>query len=270
MKNAGYPPARPATYQTMSFGLVPFGRVPIRAGSGRKPAATTVSNIKSLNLDYNNKSWRSYKSMRSFLNAVIFTVGVLGFFTYVCIYVTGLSGGGDGGEATGVSPEAGEKIFWGDGQCHTCHSIGTSGSATRGPNQEGLASRAEERAKATGLSSGLEYIVESIVDPNKFIVEGYDKIMPRVYDPPIMLGREKILAVLSYLQTLGGEPDVDAIMKFKDRIPEASKTKVVPWVPPIEVDPKEGEKIFRYQVVKIEQKQVILTDGIDEFILMLR
>jgi len=182
--------------------------------------------------------------MRSFLNAVIFTVGVLGFFTYVCIYVTGLSGGGDGGEATGVSPEAGEKIFWGDGQCHTCHSIGTSGSATRGPNQEGLASRAEERAKATGLSSGLEYIVESIVDPNKFIVEGYDKIMPRVYDPPIMLGREKILAVLSYLQTLGGEPDVDAIMKFKDRIPEASKTKVVPWVPPIEVDPKEGEKIF--------------------------
>ena len=33
-------------------------------------------------------------------------------------------------------------------------------------------------------------------------------------------------------------------MKFKDRIPEASKTKVVPWVPPIEVDPKEGELIF--------------------------
>lgn len=182
--------------------------------------------------------------MRSFLNAVIFTVAVLGFFTYVCIYVTGLSGGGDGGGATGVSPEAGEKIFWGDGQCHTCHSIGTSGSATRGPNQEGLASRAEERAKATGLSSGLEYIVESIVEPDKFIVDGYDKIMPKVYDPPIMLDREKILAVLTYMQTLGGEADIGAVMKFKDRIPEASKTKVVPWVPPIEVDPKEGELVF--------------------------
>lgn len=182
--------------------------------------------------------------MRSFLNAVIFTVAVLGFFTYVCIYVTGLSGGGDGGGATGVSPEAGEKIFWGDGQCHTCHSIGTSGSATRGPNQEGLASRAEERAKATGLSSGLEYIVESIVEPDKFIVDGYDKIMPKVYDPPIMLDREKILAVLTYMQTLGGETDIGAVMKFKDRIPEASKTKVVPWVPPIEVDPKEGELVF--------------------------
>jgi putative heme-binding domain-containing protein len=182
--------------------------------------------------------------MKSFLNAVIFTVAVLGFFTYVCIYVTGLSGGGDGGGATGVSAEAGEKIFWGDGQCHTCHRIGTSGSATRGPDQEGLASRAEERAKATGMSSGLEYMVESIVSPASFVVEGYDNIMPKVYDPPIMLDREKILAVLTYMQTLGGETDIGAVMKFKDRIPEASKTKVVPWVPPIEVDPKEGELVF--------------------------
>ncbi len=182
--------------------------------------------------------------MRSFLNAVIFSLAVVGFFVFVCIYVTNLSGGMGGGGATGVSPEAGEKIFWGEGQCHTCHSIGTSGSATRGPDQEGLASRAEERAKETGMGSGLEYIVESIVNPSSHIVEGYDDIMPKVYDPPIMLGREKILAVLSYLQTLGGEPDIDAVTKLKEKIPEASKTKVVPWVPPIEVDPKEGELIF--------------------------
>ncbi len=182
--------------------------------------------------------------MRSFLNAVVFTLFVVGFFAYVCMYVTGLSGGGGGGAVTGVNPEAGEKIFWGEGQCHTCHSIGTSGSATRGPNQEGLVSRAEEKAKERGLGSGLEYMVESIVEPDKFVVEGYDKIMPKVYDPPIMLGREKILAVLTYLQTLGGEPDIDAVMKFKDKIPEASKKKVVPWIPPIEVDPKEGELVF--------------------------
>ena len=182
--------------------------------------------------------------MRSFLNAVVFTLFVVGFFAYVCMYVTGLSGGGDGEAVTGVSPEAGEKIFWGEGQCHTCHSIGTSGSATRGPNQEGLVSRAEEKAKERGLSSGLEYMVEAIVDPDKFVAEGYDKIMPKVYDPPIMLGREKILAVLSFLQTLGGEPDIDAVMKFKDKIPEASKKKIIPWVPPIEVEPKEGELVF--------------------------
>ena len=183
--------------------------------------------------------------MKSFLNAVLFTLAVLGFFAYVCMYVTGLSGGGgSGGGATGVNPEAGEKIYWGEGQCHTCHSIGTSGSATRGPNQEGLASRAEERAKEVGLSSGLEYMVDSIVNPSSYVVEGYDDIMPQVYDAPIMLGREKILAVLTYLQTLGGEFDVEAVAKFKETIPEASDTKVVPWVPPIEVDTKEGELVF--------------------------
>jgi len=181
---------------------------------------------------------------KSFINAVIFTFLILGFFAYVCIYVTGLSGGGGGGSATGVNPEAGEKVFWGEGQCHTCHSVGTSGSGTRGPNQEGIASRAEEDAKKTGFASGLEYMVEAIVNPGSYVVEGYDNIMPKVYNPPIMLGREKILAVLSYLQTLGGEPDIKAVMKVKDKIPEASKKKVIPWVPPIEVDPKEGERVF--------------------------
>jgi len=161
------------------------------------------------------------------------------------MYVTGLSGGGGGGGgATGINPEAGEKIYWGDGQCHTCHSIGTSGSATRGPNQEGLAARAEERAKEAGLSSGLEYLVESIVNPSAFVVEGYDNIMPKVYDAPIMLGREQIQAVLTYLQTLGGESDIAAVATFAEKIPEASGDAVAPWVPPIDVDIKEGELVF--------------------------
>ena len=68
--------------------------------------------------------------------------------------------------------------------------------------------------------------------------------MPKVFDPPIMLSREKILAVLAYLQTLGGEPYIGALMKYKDKIPEASKKKVKPWVPPMAVDAKEGEKVF--------------------------
>jgi len=179
------------------------------------------------------------------LKSAVFSLCILGFFVFVCMYVTGLSGGGGGGGgATGINPEAGEKIYWGDGQCHTCHSIGTSGSATRGPNQEGLAARAEERAKEAGLSSGLEYLVESIVNPSAFVVEGYDNIMPKVYDAPIMLGREQIQAVLTYLQTLGGESDIAAVATFAEKIPEASGDAVAPWVPPIDVDIKEGELVF--------------------------
>ena len=183
--------------------------------------------------------------MKSFLKSAVFSLCILGFFVFVCMYVTGLSGGGGGGGgATGINPEAGEAIYWGDGQCHTCHSIGTSGSATRGPNQEGLAARAEERAKEAGLSSGLEYLVESIVDPSAFVVEGYDNIMPKVYDAPIMLGREQIQAVLTYLQTLGGESNIEAVATFAEKIPEASGDAVAPWVPPIDVDIKEGELVF--------------------------
>ncbi len=181
---------------------------------------------------------------KSMLKITAFGVAVIGFYIYITIYVAGLSGTGGGESAGGVSPEAGEKIFWGDGQCSTCHKIGTSGSATRGPDQDGLASRAEERAKELGMASGLDYLVESIVDPEKYIVKGYDKIMPKVFDPPIMLSREKILAVIAYLQTLGGEADIGALMKYKDKIPEASKKKVKPWVPPMVVDAKEGEKVF--------------------------
>ncbi len=181
---------------------------------------------------------------KSMLKITAFGIAVIGFYIYITIYVAGLSGTGGGETAGGVSPEAGENIFWGDGQCGTCHKIGSIGSATRGPDQEGLAMRAEERAKELGLPSGLDYLVESIVEPDKYIVKGYDKIMPKVYDPPIMLSREKILAVLAYLQTLGGEADINAIMKYKDKIPEASKKKVKPWVPPVVVDAKEGEKVF--------------------------
>ncbi len=181
---------------------------------------------------------------KSMLKITAFGIVVIGFYIYITMYVAGLSGTGGGESAGGVSPEAGEKIFWGDGQCSTCHKIGTSGSATRGPDQDGLAGRAEERAKELGLPSGLDYLVESMVEPEKYIVKGYDKIMPKVYDPPIVLSREKILAVIAYLQTLGGEADVNAIMKFKDKIPEASKKKVKPWVAPMVVDAKEGEKVF--------------------------
>jgi putative heme-binding domain-containing protein len=228
------------------LGLVTF--VFWLAGLGEKkkakPSIVSGEALKTVKVPSTAGGEEIIKRDKSFVSATIFTFIILGFFAYVCVYVTGLSGDGDGEGAIGVNPEAGEKIYWGEGQCHTCHSVGTSGSATRGPNQEGVALKADERAKERGMSSGLEYMVESIVDPNAHIVEGYDKIMPKVYDPPIMLGREKIMAVLAYLQTLGGEADIDAVMKFKDKIPEASKKKITPWIPPIEVDPSVGENIF--------------------------
>ena len=184
---------------------------------------------------------------KSFLLIVLFCAIVLGSFVGICNYVTVLSGGGgsSGGDTGGINAEVGKEIFFGDGQCSTCHKVGPEGSATRCPDQEGLFERAIGRAKETGASSPLEYLVMSIVEPQEYIVKGFGKIMPKVYNPPIMLSREKILAVLTYLQTLGGEEDVEAVMKFKDMIPEGGKGKQEkPWEPPIVADAAAGEKLF--------------------------
>src|SRR3989304_10142735 len=95
---------------------------------------------------------------KSMLKTTAFGIAIIGFYIYITMYVAGLSGTGGGGEsAGGVNPEAGEKIFWGDGQCSTCHKIGSSGSATRGPDQDGLSGRAEERAKELGVPSKRGY-----------------------------------------------------------------------------------------------------------------
>ena len=180
----------------------------------------------------------------SFLKAAGFALGIIGVFTYISIYVAGLSGTAGDEVAGGIDPETGEKLFWGDGQCSTCHKIGNQGSSTRGPDQENFFTRAAERAKARGLSSATEYIVESIVNPSAYIVEGYGDIMPKVYEPPIVLSKDQILAILLYMQSLGGEPDINEVMKYKDKIPSASKQKIKPWVPPIAVDAKIGEGLF--------------------------
>ncbi len=184
---------------------------------------------------------------KSFLLIVAFTCIVLGLFVGICNYVTQVSGGGGSGGADtgGISAEVGKEIYFGEGQCSTCHKVGGEGSATRCPDHEGVFTTAMNRIKETGESSPLEYLVSSIVEPQAYIVKGFGKIMPKVYNPPILLSQEKILAVLAYLQTLGGEEDIEALMKFKDAIPEGGKgTDEKPWEAPLPADPVAGEKLF--------------------------
>ncbi len=179
-----------------------------------------------------------------FLKVVGFSMVILFLFSCISLYVARLSGTTGGEVVGGIDPESGETLFWGDGQCSTCHKVGNRGSTTRGPDLDDFFTRAEKRAKEKGMSSPTEYIVEAIVDPGAYLVEGYGNIMPKVYEPPILLKREQILAILLYLQGLGGEPNIAEVLQYKDKIPTASKKKVKPWVPPVAVDPKVGEDVY--------------------------
>lgn len=96
--------------------------------------------------------------------------------------------------------ETGRGIARGKGLCMTCHTIGGSGPL-RFPDLEGIGRTAEGRIPGM---SGLEYLVESLYDPDAYIVDGFAPGMPPVHRPPISLTEGEILAVVAYLQSLGG------------------------------------------------------------------
>lgn len=100
--------------------------------------------------------------------------------------------------------KVGREIMEGKGLCVTCHTIGKSG-ALRFPDLEGIGARANGRV--SGLSD-VEYLAQSMYEPEAFIVPGFNPGMPAVNKPPIGLTDQEILTVIAYLQSLGGTPTV--------------------------------------------------------------
>jgi putative heme-binding domain-containing protein len=187
----------------------------------------------------------------------LFLLVVLGAFLWVGQAITAMTGGAKkAGGVVEVGPEGGESIFWGKGRCYTCHSIGGQGSAVRGPNQGQfgekfplpIGARAVERAKERSEETGEEYtatdyLVESLAKPDAYVVESYKNEMAIVYAPPISLSLNDIKAVISYLQTQGGDLDLESIeqpsdiaAKYYARISAASAAGGG--------DPGAGEEVF--------------------------
>jgi mono/diheme cytochrome c family protein len=100
--------------------------------------------------------------------------------------------------------KVGREIVEGKGLCVTCHTIG-KGGALRFPDLAGIGARA--RTRVPGMSD-VDYLAQSMYEPNAFIVEGFNPGMPEINKPPIGLSDVEILTVIAYLQTLGGTPTV--------------------------------------------------------------
>ena len=98
----------------------------------------------------------------------------------------------------------GREIMGGKGLCLTCHTIGKSG-ALRFPDLDGVAARA--RTRVPGMSD-VDYLAQSLYEPDVFIVPGFNPGMPAINKPPIGLTDQEILCVIAYLQSLGGTPSV--------------------------------------------------------------
>jgi len=107
-------------------------------------------------------------------------------------------GGGDGG---GDAKAGGElfnmSIIGSQPGCITCHSL-EPGTVIVGPSMAGIASRAGSRV--SGLSAE-EYIRQSILEPNAYVVEGFDPgVMVQVWAEE--LTDEQVDSLVSYLLTL--------------------------------------------------------------------
>ncbi len=99
----------------------------------------------------------------------------------------------------------GEEIVAGKGTCLTCHTMGDHGTGLRFPDLDNIGAIAGERVPG---QSDVEYLAESMYDPNAYVVEGFVAGMPNIARPPIALTDQEILTVIAYMQSLGGTPSV--------------------------------------------------------------
>jgi len=110
----------------------------------------------------------------------------------------------EGGNVTPAQlVKAGEEIYKTKGTCEICHVIGKK--PTRGPDLAGVGARA---AKTKPGMIAKAYLLESLIQPQAFVVEGYPPIMPAVDKPPIGLNRSEVWALIAFLESLGGTVDV--------------------------------------------------------------
>jgi len=190
-------------------------------------------------------------------NLLVFIVAVAASFVYICNAIPQIqSEPAVEISAVGGSPEelvaAGKTMFLSDrAQCLTCHSLGEDPKA-RCPNQEGLGARAPQRKPGMGAA---EYLVESVYNPNAYVVPGYPRNQMRpVNKPPIGLSHDEILAVITFLNSLGGRTDaafVEQVRKAQDPWrrgvlqPEEAEEEFRP--PIFSGDTNRGREIFRRQ-----------------------
>jgi len=134
--------------------------------------------------------------------------------------------------------KAGEEIFKGKGTCEVCHRIGQKG--TRAPDLAGVGALAAKRKPGTEAKA---YLIESLLDPGAYLVEGYPNIMPRVDRPPIGLNRSELWALVAFLESLGAtvSAKLDEIPKSAGAVGAEGGAAVTLKLPG---DPKAGQAVF--------------------------
>ena len=87
---------------------------------------------------------------------------------------------------------------------HLPHLRQVGGAALPRPRRD----RRARRPRVARAARDVDYLAQSIYEPSAFIVPGLQPRMPVINKPPIGLTDQEILAVIAYLQSLGGKVTV--------------------------------------------------------------
>lgn len=149
---------------------------------------------------------------RTNLKILALTLGVIAFYTMIANVIPQLQS--EVPEtldlASDASPEAlvaaGDRIYNGAGGCSACHGLGT-----RAPNlltdhagQGTIGARCGNQEGGAGCKA---YLYESLTEPSKVIVSGFEPIMT---DMRRQLSNDQIWATVAFLESQGGEVTVTA------------------------------------------------------------
>ncbi|MBT8197014.1 MAG: cytochrome c [Acidimicrobiia bacterium] len=120
---------------------------------------------------------------------IVTVVVLLGLLAAAC------GGGGDGASPSGEEL-FNETVLAGKPGCSTCHSL-APGQRLVGPSLAGIAATAATRVPGV---SARDYLLDSLTDPNDYLVEGYDAGVMAEWDK--VIGTDEINALVDYLLTL--------------------------------------------------------------------
>lgn len=201
--------------------------------------------------------------MKVYLKVVLFVMAVAGVFAYFGNVVPQFSATPTKQIKVGETPaeliRAGKKIFEREDSCLSCHAIGEDPKARCPDHMEEVFLKATTRKE--GMNA-IEYLVESLYNPNAYVVEGYPKNqMKPVNRPPMSLSDDEIKAVLTYLINLGGKEVNVQLVKAIDDAQKPFKTgKIVLAEAGAEFSLPEGDGAqgrFTYQEFKCWQCHLI-------------
>jgi mono/diheme cytochrome c family protein len=179
---------------------------------------------------------------RTNLKISLLALVVIGFYTLVAHVIPQLESEVPEELTLGpdASPEAlvaaGERVFNGAGGCTACHGLGT-----RAPNlltdfngQGPIGTRCGSRKAGEDCKA---YLYESLTEPAKFVVSGFEPIMP---DMRRQLSPDQIWAVIAFLESQGGEVTVTgADLQAATSASTASSAPSAPAVASTTTDPRE-------------------------------